>query len=93
MTDQHALQGAGHAGDAYIAYGLGNLLFYHHPLYQQFSSRSGLLRLDIQDRSVVRADLVPVELIRNGRTAPLTGWRADLARRNFDQIKQCAAVT
>lgn len=88
----HVLQGAGRLGDAYVAYGLGNLLFYHHPRYQPFSSRSGLLRLTVHDREVTTAEFLPTLITATGRPRPLTGWQADLARDNLAQLTPCAGL-
>ncbi|MDP9799839.1 CheY-like chemotaxis protein [Catenuloplanes nepalensis] len=88
----HVLQGAGRLGDAYVAYGLGNLLFYYHPLYQPFSSRSGLLRLTILDREVTKAEFLPTVITRTGQPELVTGWQADVARQNAERLRACAGV-
>jgi poly-gamma-glutamate synthesis protein (capsule biosynthesis protein) len=85
----HVLQGAGTLGDAYVAYGLGNFLWYSEGLEQPFSARAGVLRLTVQGRDVVRSDFVPTVMTPTGQSEALTGWRADLARHNFDELRGC----
>lgn len=86
----HVLQGAGHQGDAYVAYGLGNFLWYSEGLREPFSARAGVLRLTVQGREVVRSDFVPTVMTDTGQPEVLTGWRASLARHNFDELRGCA---
>jgi poly-gamma-glutamate capsule biosynthesis protein CapA/YwtB (metallophosphatase superfamily) len=86
----HVLQGAGREGDAYVAYGLGNFLWYSEGLEQPFSARAGVLRLTVQGREVVRSDFLPTVMTPTGQSEALTGWRADLARHNFDELRGCA---
>lgn len=86
----HVLQGAGREGDAYVAYGLGNFLWYSEGLHEPFSARAGVLRLTVQGREVVRSDFVPTVMTPTGQPEVLTGWRADLARHNFDELRGCA---
>lgn len=86
----HVLQGAGSEGGAYVAYGLGNFLWYSEGLDEPFSARAGVLRLTVQGREVVRSDFVPTVMTPTGQPEVLTGWRADLARHNFDELRACA---
>ncbi|GAB7046541.1 CapA family protein [Catenuloplanes indicus] len=88
----HVLQGAGRSGDVYVAYGLGNLLFYYHPLYQPFSSRSGLLRLTVHRRQVTHAEFLPLRITRTGQPEAVTGWQADVATDNFRALRRCAEL-
>lgn len=88
----HVLQGAGHLDDTFVAYGLGNLLWYSSGLYPPFSARSGVLTLTVRGRTVVRSELAPVLTSESGRPRLLTGWRADLARENYSQLSTCAQL-
>ncbi|GAB7037161.1 MULTISPECIES: CapA family protein [Catenuloplanes] len=88
----HVLQGAGRSDDAYVAYGLGNLLFYYHPLYQPFSSRSGLLRLTVHRRQVTNAEFLPLRITRTGQPEPVAGWQAGVAADNFHALRRCAGL-
>lgn len=88
----HVLQGAGRMGDAYVAYGLGNFLWYSEGLEEPFSARAGVLQLTVSEREVVRSNFVPTVMTGTGQPEVLTGWRADLARHNFDELRGCAAL-
>ncbi|MGA5300919.1 CapA family protein [Nucisporomicrobium flavum] len=88
----HVLQGAGRSGKAYIAYGLGNFLWYSSGLFQPYSARAGVLRLTVRDRQVVRSEFVPTVVSGTGQPKALTGWHADLARTNFTDLRDCAGL-
>lgn len=88
----HVLQGAGRMGDTYVAYGLGNFLWYSEGLHEPFSARAGVLRLTVQGRDVVRSTFVPTVMTGTGQPEVLTGWQADLARHNFDGLRGCAGL-
>jgi poly-gamma-glutamate synthesis protein (capsule biosynthesis protein) len=89
----HVLQGEGRLGSAFVAYGLGNLLWYSAGLYPPFSARSGILTLTVRGRTVVRSDFSPVVISDSGRPEVLSGWRAEQARRNYAQLRTCAELT
>jgi poly-gamma-glutamate capsule biosynthesis protein CapA/YwtB (metallophosphatase superfamily) len=89
----HVLQGAGSAGEAYIAYGMGNFLWYSSGLHQPFSARSGVLHLTVRDRKVIRQDFVPTVVSGTGQPALVTGWQSVLARQNFDGLRRCAGLS
>lgn len=86
----HVLQGAGRSGDAYVAYGLGNFLWYSSGLDPPFSARAGVLHLTVRGRAVVGSTFIPTVTTDRGRPRPLSGWQADLARHNFDALRGCA---
>ncbi len=86
----HVLQGAGSMDGAYVAYGLGNFLWYSEGLHEPYSARAGVLRLTVRGREVVQSDFVPTVMTGTGQPEVLTGWQADLARHNFDGLRECA---
>ena len=88
----HVLQGAGHSGAAYVAYGLGNFLWYSAGLFPPYSSEAGMLRLTLRGRTVVRSDFVPTVVSATGRPALVPGWRAGLAENNFAALRACAGL-
>ncbi|MEU8821732.1 CapA family protein [Actinoplanes sp. NPDC048796] len=88
----HVLQGAGRLGGGYVAYGLGNLLWYSPGLFPPFSARAGVLTLTVRDRTVVRSELTPTVRSGSGRPEVLTGWRAAMARQNFTDLRDCAGL-
>jgi poly-gamma-glutamate synthesis protein (capsule biosynthesis protein) len=89
----HVLQGDGHLGRTFVAYGLGNLLWYSSGLFPPFSARSGVLTLTVRGRTVVKSDFAPVLTSDSGRPQVLSGWRAELARKNYSQLSTCAELT
>jgi len=89
----HVLQGAGHLGSAFVAYGLGNLLWYSSGLFPPFSARSGILTLTVRGRTVVRSDFSPAVVSDSGQPRVLSGWQAEQARRNYAQLRTCAELT
>jgi poly-gamma-glutamate capsule biosynthesis protein CapA/YwtB (metallophosphatase superfamily) len=89
----HVLQGAGRLGDGYVAYGLGNLLWYSSGLFPPFSARSGILTLTVRDRTVIRSDFSPVVVSDTGQPRRLTGWQRELARRNYAGLTACTGLT
>ncbi|WP_433796486.1 CapA family protein [Actinoplanes sp. CA-252034] len=88
----HVLQGAGRLGSTFVAYGLGNLLWYSSGLFPPFSARSGILTLTVRGRTVVRSDFTPVLTSDSGRPQLLTGARADIARHNYATLTRCAEL-
>ncbi|MDT4994126.1 MAG: hypothetical protein QOH97_4018 [Actinoplanes sp.] len=86
----HVLQGAGRSGAAYVAYGLGNFLWYSSGLYQPFSARAGILQLTVSKREVIKSSFTPTVMTDTGQSRVLTGWQANLARRNLNQLQGCA---
>ena len=67
-THAHVQQGAGWLGDTYVAYGLGNFLWYH-----DHRPDSGVLQLRVEDGRVVSDEWVPAEIQLFGRPLPLRG--------------------
>ncbi|MEV8504195.1 CapA family protein [Actinoplanes sp. NPDC051475] len=88
----HVLQGAGRSGDAYVAYGLGNFLWYTSGLFPPYSGRSGVLRLTVRGRTVVRSEFVPTVVSGTGQPTVLSGWRAGIARDNYTGLRKCAGL-
>jgi poly-gamma-glutamate synthesis protein (capsule biosynthesis protein) len=88
----HVLQGAGRLGGAYVAYGLGNLLWYSSGIHQPDSARAGILHITVRNRKVIRTRFVPTVMTSTGQSAAATGWQAALARRNFSELGECSGL-
>jgi hypothetical protein len=89
----HVLQGAGRTGKGYVAYGMGDFLWYSSGLYQPYSSRAGILHLRLRGRTVVNQNFVPTVVSSTGQSTVESGWKQDLARQNYDALRGCAGVT
>jgi hypothetical protein len=87
----HVLQGTATIGGTYVAYGMGNFLWYSPGLFGPFSARSGVLTLTVQGRKVTGTAFTPTLVSDTGAPHPSTGWRASLARHNYEQLDRCAA--
>jgi poly-gamma-glutamate synthesis protein (capsule biosynthesis protein) len=88
----HVLQGAGRLGGAYVAYGLGNFLWYSSGRYPPYSARAGILRLVVRGHEVVRSDFLPTVVSATGQSVELSGWRKRIARDNFGSLRGCAGL-
>ena len=86
----HVLQGSTRIGGTSVTYGLGNFLWYSSGLFAPFSARAGVLTLPVRAGKVTRSAFTPTVVSDSGRPQPLTGWRAALARRNFEELRTCA---
>jgi poly-gamma-glutamate synthesis protein (capsule biosynthesis protein) len=82
----HVVQGSGRMGEAYVAYGLGNFLFYSR------STPTSVLTLTVAGRRVLDDHRTPA-VIRDGWTTPLTGRAAaqELARQ--EALRACANLS
>jgi capsule synthesis protein PGA_cap len=88
-THAHGLQGAGWRPDgAYIAYGLGNYLWWYS--FGDGRDDSGVLTLTLTGDKVTNASFAPARLDERGIAVPATGETASRIRSEFEQFRQCA---
>lgn len=80
----HELQGAGFVADSYVAYGLGNFVWYQE-------GTTGLLTLTI-DGTNVTPDWAPAEIQSNGLPRFATGAAAKRLGSDFANLSDCAGV-
>jgi len=85
----HVLQGTTRVGGGFVAYGLGNFLWYSSGLYPPFSTRAGVLTLRIHARTVTSTSFTPTVVGNTGRPEIVPGWQADLARHNYEELSAC----
>lgn len=85
----HTLQGEGFLGKTYVAYGLGNFLWYG----TSRSTETGVLRLTVQGRTVTKHELVPAKVSSTGQPVPLTGAEATKLTQRFNGLRGCAGLT
>ena len=88
-THAHLLLGAGWLGPTYVAYGLGNYLWWRNSAY---SDDTGVLRLTFAGRRVVGAALAPARIDRRGVPVPATGDTAARIQRAWAGLAGCAGL-
>jgi poly-gamma-glutamate synthesis protein (capsule biosynthesis protein) len=84
----HVLQGAGWSGRAFVAYGMGNFVWYG----SSRSTETGVLMLTVRGRSVVSWHLVPAVVSASGQPVPLTGAAADRLKTKFAALRPCTGL-
>lgn len=82
----HVLQGDGWLGRTYVAYGLGNFVWYVG------SADTGVLKVHVRGRSVTGAELVPAVVSGTGQPRPLTGAAATAATKRFTDLRRCTGL-
>lgn len=85
----HRLQGAGRLGQAFVAYGLGNFVFYARP---GPGARSGVLLVTVTGRDIGGYEWKPAE-IRSGVPYPLEGDEATAAVDDWNRLRDCTGLT
>ena len=85
----HTLQGDGWLGRTYVAYGLGNFLWYG----TSRSTDTGVLRLTVRDRVVVKNEFLPAVVSATGQPTPLTGQAAARAVQRQAALRPCTALS
>jgi poly-gamma-glutamate synthesis protein (capsule biosynthesis protein) len=85
----HTLQGDGWMGQTYAAYGLGNFLWYG----DSFSTETGVLKLTMNGRKVIKNDFVPAVVSVTGQPVPLKGDSAAKVNQRFAGLRQCAGLS
>lgn len=87
----HLLLGAGYLNQpgstAYVAYGLGNFLWWRP---QAFSDDTGVLTLTVQNGAVTTSTFTPAVIDDAGRPQPLDGLQAPELVSAFNQLRGCA---
>jgi poly-gamma-glutamate synthesis protein (capsule biosynthesis protein) len=85
----HRLMGAGRMGNAYVAYGLGNFVFYQD---SGPATDSGVLTVTATGRRVDAAAWHPAKLVGE-LPRPLTGKAAAAAGQAWDRLKGCTGLS
>jgi poly-gamma-glutamate capsule biosynthesis protein CapA/YwtB (metallophosphatase superfamily) len=84
----HTLQGSGWMGHTFVAYGMANFVWYG----DSFSTDTGVLKLTMDGRKVVRHDFVPAVVSDTGQPIPLKGDAAAKLSQRYDGLRQCAGL-
>ena len=94
----HRLQGDGRLGTGYVAYGLGNHVWYSPG--SAVTSRTGVLHLTVRPRTqgsrppyVVRAAWTPQRIGADGLPAPASPGDAAAFRADRESLRACAGLT
>jgi poly-gamma-glutamate capsule biosynthesis protein CapA/YwtB (metallophosphatase superfamily) len=88
-THAHLLLGAGYLGSTYVAYGLGNYLWWRNSAY---SDDTGVLRLTFAGRRVVGAVLAPARIDGRGVPMPATGGTAARIQQKWAGLAGCTGL-
>lgn len=87
----HRPQGAGWYGDqheAYVAYGLGNFVWYRSS--RERAMTTGVLTLTLDGRRTTAAEWTPMHIGENGVPVVLTGAQAEDNLDNWAEVRGCA---
>ncbi len=92
-THAHLLLGAGYlpqsGSTAYVAYGLGNFLWWRP---QAFSDDTGVLTLTVQSGSVTASEFTPAIIDDTGRPQPVMGPQALAQVAAFEELRGCTGL-
>jgi hypothetical protein len=84
----HRVFGAGHLGTAFVAYGLGNFVYFRE---DGESGRSGVLLVTATGREIDKYSWVPTR-ITHGIPIPLTGAAADTDVTEWENRRNCSGL-
>lgn len=84
----HTLQGSGWLGPTFVAYGMGNFLWYG----ESKSTETGLLRLTVRDRAVTKREFLPAVVSSTGQPTLLTGTAATRLNQRYAGLRTCAGL-
>jgi poly-gamma-glutamate synthesis protein (capsule biosynthesis protein) len=88
-THAHLLLGGGWLGPTYVAYGLGNFVWWRDNAY---SNDTGVLDLTFRGRRVVAAKLVPAVIDGRGVPVPPVGAGASRILADWDRLRGCTGL-
>ena len=82
----HVLQGSGWLGHTFVAYGMGNFLWYVH------SAPTGVLELTLHPHAPLTARFIPAFISSTGQPVVERGVMARQAVANYDSLRACAEL-
>lgn len=89
-THAHLLLGDGWLGDTFVAYGLGNFLWWWNDAY---SNDTGVLRVTLRDRRIAGTELIPAHIDRDtGQPIPVTGPDASRITTKYQGLRECTGL-
>ena len=84
----HMLQGSGWLGRTFVAYGLGNFLWWEH----SYSTATGVLELTIHPHAPLTARFIPAVVSGTGQPIPGRGAAARRAAAHYASLRACARL-
>jgi poly-gamma-glutamate capsule biosynthesis protein CapA/YwtB (metallophosphatase superfamily) len=87
----HVLQPDGWLGQTYVAYGMGDFLWYSSGLTPA-AVNTGVLKLTVRGRTVVRHSLVPAVVSDTGQPVQTTGTVADQQLKHYAELRDCSGL-
>jgi poly-gamma-glutamate synthesis protein (capsule biosynthesis protein) len=88
-THAHLLLGGGWLDRTYVAYGMGNYLWWRDGAY---SNDTGVLQLTFRGRRAVAAALAPARIDERGVPVPATGDTAARIQRKWADLRGCTGL-
>lgn len=90
-THAHLLQGEGWLGDTYVAYGLGNFLWWWDDAH---SNDTGVLRVTLRGGRIASTEFVPAHISRqSGQPLPVTGTEAERISAKLAGLRGCTGLS
>jgi poly-gamma-glutamate capsule biosynthesis protein CapA/YwtB (metallophosphatase superfamily) len=84
----HVLQGSGWLHNTFVAYGMGNFLWWEH----SYSTATGVLELTLHANRPLTARFIPAVVSNSGQPIPLTGAAAQQAERHYASLRSSAQL-
>jgi poly-gamma-glutamate capsule biosynthesis protein CapA/YwtB (metallophosphatase superfamily) len=84
----HMLQGSGWLGHTFVAYGMGNFLWWEH----SYSTSTGVLELTLHPHRALTARFIPATVSRTGQPIVDRGARARQAAAYYASLRACAEL-
>ena len=85
----HMLQGSGWLGHTFVAYGMGNFLWWEH----SYSTATGVLKLTLHPHAPLTAQFIPAVVSRTGQPIVDRGAAARRAAAHYASLRACAELT
>jgi poly-gamma-glutamate synthesis protein (capsule biosynthesis protein) len=84
----HMLQGSGWLGRTFVAYGMGNFLWWEN----SYSTASGVLELTLNPHAPLTARFIPAVVSATGQPIVLTGAAGRQAIAHYDSLRACTGL-
>jgi poly-gamma-glutamate synthesis protein (capsule biosynthesis protein) len=85
----HMLQGSGWLGHTFVAYGMGNFLWWEN----SYSTATGVLELTLHPHAPLTARFIPAVVSATGQPIPDSGNAARQAAAHYASLAACAELT